>query len=616
MAGPWTLERGATVRPDGVVRFEVWAPHARTVAVVFPDAGNRAITLEALGGGAFDGRAAGIGPGTDYHYRLDGHRDYPDPASRWQPAGVHGPSRVVDWREFAWTDGDWRGRDTADLVLYELHVGTFTPAGTFAEAARRLAALRELGVTAVELMPVAQFPGRRNWGYDGVHLYAPADAYGGPGGLRRFVDAAHAADLAVVLDVVYNHLGPEGNTLAAFGPYFTDRYRTPWGPAFNFDGPGSDDVRRYVIDNARYWITEYHVDGLRLDAIHGIVDQSAVHVIRELTDAVHALGRALGRTVLVIAESDLNDPRVVRPPERGGYGCDAQWSDDFHHAVHAALTGERAGYYADFGGVEPVAKALRDRFVLDGAPSTFRGRRHGAPATDVPADRFVVAIQTHDQVGNRGRGERLSALVPFEALKLGAALLLLSPYVPLLFMGEEYGETNPFLYFTSHADPGLAAAVREGRRREFAAFEWADTLPDPQSPDTFAHSRLSWRWADDPPRAALRALYADLLALRRSEPALRPGAASLRVTLDARARWVATELAAPPARRLLAAFNLSDRAIVRPVSPAGRWRMLFSTDAPAYAAERDRSAAPRAGGPSPAATLGPWTAVVLREEAR
>jgi maltooligosyltrehalose trehalohydrolase len=611
----WTLERGATVQQDGAVHFAVWAPHARAVAVVSAAAGGPAVPLAGDGRGAFAATVPGFGPGTDYRLRLDGMHEYPDPVSRWQPAGVHGPSRVVDPRAFSWTDAAWRGREMADLILYELHVGTFTEAGTFAAAAERLPALRSLGVTAVELMPVAEFPGRRNWGYDGVHPYAPASPYGGPEELRRFVDAAHAADLAVVLDVVYNHLGPEGNTLAAFGPYFTDRYRTPWGPALNFDGPGSDEVRRYMIDNACYWITEYHVDGLRLDAIHGIVDQSAIHVVHELTAAVHAQGRALRRTTLVIAESDLNDPRVVREPERGGYGCDAQWSDDFHHAVHAALTGERSGYYADFGGVEPVAKTLRDRFVVDGRYSAFRDRHHGAPATDVPADRFVVAIQTHDQVGNRARGERLSALVPFQTQKLAAALLLLSPYVPLLFMGEEYGETNPFLYFTSHGDPALAEAVREGRRREFAAFEWSGGVPNPQSPDTFAQSRLSWSWADDPQRAALRALYRDLLALRRSEAPLRPGGATIRVTSDVGARWITMELAGSAGTRLSAAFNLSDHPVTASLPAAtGRWQPLLSTDAPAYAGRAPEP--PDLDGRGATLRLGPWSAMILREEPR
>jgi maltooligosyltrehalose trehalohydrolase len=370
MSAPWTLARGATVLRDGTTRVTVWAPHARRVDVVRPGGGRAGpIALAPAGGGVFSGVAADAPAGTDYAYRLDGTATLPDPVSRHQPAGVHGPSRVVDPATFRWTDGAWRGLDLDTLVLYELHVGTFTAAGTFAGATERLAQLRALGVTAVELMPVGEFPGARNWGYDGVHAYAPHSAYGGPDGLRRLVDAAHAAGLGVVLDVVYNHVGPEGNVLGRYGPYFTDRYRTPWGDAVNFDGPDSDEVRRYVLDNARYWITEYHLDGLRLDAVHAIYDFGARHILAELAAAVHAQAAALGRRVLVIAESALNDPRVVQPVAQGGWGLDAQWSDDFHHAVHGALTGERTGYYADYGDASHVAKALRDRFVLDGAYS-------------------------------------------------------------------------------------------------------------------------------------------------------------------------------------------------------------------------------------------------------
>ncbi|HEY7530674.1 MAG TPA: malto-oligosyltrehalose trehalohydrolase, partial [Gemmatimonadota bacterium] len=548
-AAPWTLERGARPLPDGSVRFETWAPRARAVSVRVERGGRGGSgtvdhPLEPLGGGVFGGVAPAARAGADYRLVLDG-RALADPVSRHQPAGVHGPSRVVDPAAFAWSDAGWRGREAAELVVCEIHVGTFTPDGTFEAAAAALPRLADVGFTAVELMPVAQFPGGRNWGYDGVLPYAAQDTYGGPEGLRRLVDAAHAAGLAVLLDVVYNHLGPEGNVLEAYGPYFTDRYRTPWGRAVNYDDAGSDEVRRYVVDNARHWIVEHHVDGLRLDAVHAIYDFGARHVLAELAEELHALGDTLGRRVLVVAESDLNDPRLVRPPARGGYGLDAQWSDDFHHAVHAALTGERAGYYGDFGGVEPVARALASRFVYAGQRSAYRGRRHGAPAADVPADRFVVAAQNHDQVGNRARGERLSCLVDADRLRLAAALLLLSPYVPLLFQGEEYGETNPFLYFTSHGDPALVEAVREGRRREFASFAWAGEVPDPQAEETFARSRIDPSRAGRPPHAGLLALHRELLRLRREEPALRPGAAAVVVTHDGDAEWVALRLGHP-----------------------------------------------------------------------
>jgi maltooligosyltrehalose trehalohydrolase len=518
-------------------------------------------------------------PGLDYFYRFDDGRMRPDPASRHQPRGVHGPSRIVDPRDFRWSDADWTGIPTAELVLYELHVGTFTERGDFGGAIERLSYLKELGINAIELMPVAEFPGHRNWGYDGVHLYAPHHSYGGPNGLKQLVDAAHREGLAVILDVVYNHLGPEGNYLGEFGPYFTDRYQTPWGPAVNFDGADSDAVRCYVIDNALYWITEFHLDGLRLDAVHAIFDFSARHILEELAHRVHGEASRLGRTVHVIAESDLNDPRLVRSQVYGGYGLDAQWNDDFHHAVHAALTGERAGYYGDFGQIGLVTKALADRFVLDGTYSPYRRRRHGAPARDVPADRFVVFVQNHDQVGNRAAGERLGTLVSFEAQKAAAAVLLLSPYVPMLFMGEEHGETSPFLYFVSHGERELVDAVREGRRREFAAFGWGGELPDPQDEDTFRRSRIDWHWRDDPRRSVVYELYHALLQLRREEPALQPGRARVEVADGCEAGWISLAYSAADGAALVAAFNLAPLPVVAVIPwSEGRWRLLISTE--------------------------------------
>jgi maltooligosyltrehalose trehalohydrolase len=528
-SGAWALERGATLLPGGGVRFAVWAPRAQRVDVrVHRDGGAADHPLAREADGIFAAAVADAGAGTDYQFVLDGGAPLPDPVSRAQPADVHGPSRVVDPAAHRWGDAGWRAPALADLVLYELHVGTFSDAGTFDGAIPHLAELRDLGVTAIEIMPVAEFPGARNWGYDGVHLYAPEWSYGGPDGLKRLVDAAHAAGLAVVLDVVYNHLGPEGNYLGAYGPYFTSEARTPWGDAVNFGGADSAEVRRFVIDNAAYWVTEYHIDGLRLDAIHGIVDASEPHLLAELVVRVRAAAAALGREVLLIAESDLNDARVVRPAAERGYGFDAQWSDDFHHAVHVALTGETRGYYGGFERPGLVAAALRDPFLR---PARAVGEEvaEWAPqppaTTGIPRERFVVAVQNHDQVGNRAAGDRLATLVPPEALRLAAALMLLSPYVPLLFMGEEYGETRPFQYFVSHTDPALVDAVRHGRRREFAGFGWGEAVPDPQDEATFARSKLDRARAATPEGRALRALYADLLRLRRTEPALRPGGA-------------------------------------------------------------------------------------------
>jgi len=571
-------------RPLGdATRFVVWAPRARELSVrvhTGSAAGDHPLARDERG--VFSGIVPGVKAGDDYAYRIDDGPERPDPASRWQPHGVHGASRVVDPDAFDWSDHAWTGIEMADYIIYELHVGTFTPEGTFDAVISRLPALRALGITAIEMMPVAQFPGERNWGYDGVELYAPQNSYGGPEALKRLVNAAHAEGLAVVLDVVYNHVGPEGNYLSEYAPYFTNVYRTPWGSAVNYDGPDSDEVRRFVIENACYWVADFHVDALRLDAIHGIFDFQARHILAELTARVHALAKELGRTVQVIAESDLNDPRLLRPVAQGGYAMDAQWSDDFHHAVHVALTGESAGYYegfAHYGDVEAVADALERRFVFQGQYAPHRRRRHGAPAIDVSADHFIISIQNHDQVGNRATGDRLSALVPPDALRLAAALLLLAPYVPMLFMGEEYGEVAPFLYFVSHSDPDLVQAVRRGRREEFASFGWTGEVPDPQSEETFARSRIHFELGNEGEHAKLRAMYRELLAIRREEPALRPGAARIGVRRDAGARWIAMRLDAPGARSLLAVFNLATSARTIPLASedGGVWCTRFTT---------------------------------------
>ena len=463
-------------------------------------------------------------PFDEYSLSLAGGPTRPDPRSHWQPRGVHGPSQVVNHEAFPWTDAGWAGTDLATAVIYELHVGTFTAEGTFEAAIDRLDHLVSLGVTAIELMPVNEFPGERGWGYDGVDLYAPHHAYGGPDGLKRLVDACHTRGLAVVIDVVYNHLGPAGNYLGEFGPYFTDRYNTPWGDAVNFDDAGSAEVRNFFIENALHWLEHYHADGLRLDAVHAIYDMSATHLLEELATRVDELEAQLGRSLWLIAESDLNDPKVVRPRDEHGFGIDAQWSDDLHHALHALLTGEREGYYSDFGDVADVAKALRDAFVYDGRESAFRGRRHGRPTDGLPGSRFLGYLQTHDQVGNRAVGERTSALMSADLLKVGAALVLTSPFVPMLFQGEEWGATTPFQYFTDHEDPALGRAVSEGRRREFEAFGWApDQVPDPQDPETFARSKLDWSELAEQPHADLFEWHRQLIRLRREVPALNDG---------------------------------------------------------------------------------------------
>jgi maltooligosyltrehalose trehalohydrolase len=483
------------------------------------------------------------GPGSDYGFLLDGQGPFPDPRSFWQPDGVHGLSRVVDHAAFRWTDGGFQAPPLGAALLYELHVGTFTPEGTFDAAIGKLDHLVHLGVTHVELMPVNEFPGARGWGYDGVGLFAPHHAYGGPDGLKRFVNACHARGLAVLLDVVYNHLGPSGNYLGRYAPYFSRRYTTPWGDAVNFDGPDSDEVRRFFCDNARMWLRDYHCDGLRLDAVHAICDTAAQPFLEQLALEVDALQAQLGRHLVLIPESDLNDPRLLWSRERGGYGLDAQWSDDFHHALHTVLTGERDGYYRDFGALSDLAQALRQAFVYDGRYSAHRRRRHGRAPTGLGGHRFVGYLQNHDQVGNRARGERLSHLVSLGRLKIGAALVLTSPFVPMLFQGEEWGASTPFQYFTDHQEPELAKAVREGRRREFAAFGWQpEDVPDPQAPETFQRSKLRWQELVHPPHAEILEWHRRLIRLRRAEPALSDGRLErVHTRWDEAARWFVLE---------------------------------------------------------------------------
>jgi maltooligosyltrehalose trehalohydrolase len=501
--------------------FHVWAPHAKSVDAVLAD---RRIPLARDSRGWWSAEAAEAGPATDYEYSLDGGKPVPDPRSPWQPYGVHGASRTVDHSAFEWSVRSWQPPPLSSAVIYELHVGTFTPRGTFESAIERLSYLKDLGITHVEIMPVAEFPGNRGWGYDGVDLFAPHHAYGGPDGLKKLVDACHAAGLAVLLDVVYNHLGPDGNYLSLFGPYFTQQHHTPWGEAVNLDGAGSVEVRRFLCDNALMWLRDYHVDGLRLDAIHAIFDSSAIHFLEQLSREVEDLAAATGRHFSLIAESDLNDPRVVTPREANGYGFDAQWSDDFHHALHTLLTGEHAGYYADFGRTEDLAAALKDVFVYGGRESAHRGRAHGKPLRGLSAHRFVAAMQNHDQVGNRAKGDRIGALAGAARQKIGAAILLCGPSIPLLFQGEEFGASTPFLYFTNHSDPELSAAVSKGRREEFASFGWKpDAVPDPQDAATFEASRLRWKEIEEPEHRDLLDWYRNLIALRRSTPALTGG---------------------------------------------------------------------------------------------
>jgi maltooligosyltrehalose trehalohydrolase len=583
----WELRFGARPLADGGTEFRVWAPLAKSLEVKLVGESARAFPLGRAGGGVFEARVEGVGAGRDYFYVVDGERERPDPVSRSQPSGVHGPSRVVAPDTFEWTDGAWRGLALKEFVIYELHAGAFTPEGTFDAVIEKLPHLKSLGVTAVELMPVAEFPGGRNWGYDGAHLYAPQSTYGGPEGLKRLVDACHREGLAFVLDVVYNHLGPEGNYAGEFMPLYSDKHKSPWGAGLNFDGAESDGVRRYFIDNALYWLTEFHVDALRLDAVHEIMDTRPRHLLEELSEEFHAQARALGRRAHLIAESDLNDVRVIKPSTEGGHGIDAQWSDDFHHSLHALLTNTSRGYFSDFGRVADLAKAVGHGFVYDGARrSVYRKRLHGTPSVERPGEQFVVCIQNHDQIANAYWGDRLSRLLRPEQQRLAALVLLCgAPNVPMLFMGEEWAERAPFLYFTSHTDVELGRAVRRGRMEEYDSFvrgegETESTLggfADPQSEITFVRSKLDWELLNKSPHAEALTFYRDALAARRATPALSNcDKTRTRVSFDEDGRRLTIERGDASGSRATLLCNLSTDARAFTI-PEGAWRLAVWT---------------------------------------
>jgi maltooligosyltrehalose trehalohydrolase len=551
--------------------MRVWAPNAHEVTLHSSD---QVLAMTKETGGWWHVDAPFVHHGLDYAFAVDGNGPFPDPRSPWQPNGIHGFSRWVDHSVFKWTDAGWQQPPLGSAVIYELHLGTFTPEGTCEAAVGRLDHLVELGITHVELMPVAQFSGDRGWGYDGVDLYAPHQAYGGPEGLKRLVDACHHRGLAVLLDVVYNHLGPAGNYLNQFGPYFTDRYATPWGEAVNFDEQDSHEVRQFFIDNAVMWLQDYHFDGLRIDAVHAILDTSAIHFLEALASAVKNLEATLGRHLVLIAESDLNDPRVIRSPAVGGYGIHAQWNEDFHHALHAVLTGETQGYYQDFGTLAQLAKVLTRGLVYDGCYSAYRRRCHGRPATGISGTRFVGCLQNHDQVGNRALGERTSRLLSPGLLKIGAALVLTSPFVPMLFQGEEWGASSPFLYFTDHREPELGAAVKRGRQKEFAAFGWeAEKVPDPQAEETFAQSRLNWEELQEENSRHMLAWHQSLIALRRRLSPLTDGEIErVSVLFDETARWL-TMTRGP----VQVACNFAETARTIPCTDAKDKKMVLSS---------------------------------------
>ena len=524
--------------------ISIWAPNAKRIQAKVDDA---TFPMTPQPGGYWHTVVESAHHGSDYAFLVDDDpHAYPDPRSPWQPNGVHAASRIYDHSLFPWNTAQWNVPALADAVIYELHIGTFTTEGTFDAAIAHLPYLKDLGVTHVEVMPVASYPGQCGWGYDGVSLYAPQEYYGGPDGLKRFVDACHTTGLAAVLDVVYNHFGPSGNYTGVFGPYILHEHETPWGGVVNLDGEHSAQVRRYFIDNALMWLRDYRFDALRLDAIHALLDKSPVHFLAQLSTEVAELSRLLGRPLQFIAESDLNDPVVVTPRAQGGYGMDAQWSDDFHHALHAVLTGEQQGYYADFGSVAQLAKSLCSAYVYDGQLSPSRHRPHGQPASGLSSDRFLGYIQNHDQIGNRAQGERIHAIAGMDAARLAAALVLTSPFIPLIFQGEEFAASAPFLYFADHEEVELRRAVSEGRRKEFAGFAWGGEVPDPENPETFFRSRLPWNELDPADSAnehhAMLRWYRRLLQLRREEPALRDtDLAHVHTTFDETARWLVVQ---------------------------------------------------------------------------
>ena len=551
--------------------FEVWAPRAGTMEVKI---GNNKFPMEKKSRGYWSAAVEEAGPGTDYGFVMDSlEPPLPDPRTQWQPHGVHGESRVVDHAAFAWSDSGWQAPPLSSALIYELHLGTFTPEGTLKAAEGRLDYLKDLGVTHIELMPLANFPGRRGWGYDGVDLYAIFNAYGEPHDLKHFVDACHGKGLAVLLDVVYNHLGPVGNYLSKFGPYFTASHSTPWGDAVNFEEAGASEVRCFLIDNALMWLRDYHMDGLRLDAVHAFNDRSAIHFLEQITREVKRLEAAMGKHFVLIAESDLNDPRIVKAEEAGGYGLDAQWSDDFHHALFSVISGERAGYYADFGSLAQLAKSLRCVFVYDGNYSEYRQRNHGRQVVGLSGHRFVGFVQNHDQVGNRAQGERVSHEAGEGRAKIAAALVLTAPFVPMLFQGEEFGASAPFLYFTDYDNPELGRMISEGRKREFVSFGWApEQIPDPQDEQTFNQSKLNWAELTEQPHASLLQWHKDLIRLRHEWSELSDGNLNaVAVRFDEQAQWLMLERGS-----LRIACNLGQAAVDMEVG--NRAQLLLASD--------------------------------------
>lgn len=573
---------GATYIGDNKTEFWVFAPFVQQVAVNILKPVEQRILLTPQHRGYHHGIVENVEPGATYQFSFNG-QEFADPASRFQPDGVFGPSQVVD-PQFEWTDHDWHGLRLTHYIIYECHVGVITSEGTFKAIIPLLDDLCDLGITALEIMPIAQFCGKRNWGYDGVFPFAPQNTYGSPQDLKELVNACHQKGLAVILDVIYNHMGPEGNILGNYGPYFTDRYKTPWGSAINFDGPYSDAVRYFFLQNACMWLREYHFDALRLDALHSIFDYSAYHFLAELSDHVHRLAHQSNRHIYLIAESALNDAKLIRTHQNGGYAIDSQWNDDFHHALHALLTQEKYGYYLDFGGIEQMIKALREGYVLTGQYSQYWLCRHGGSSESIPAEKFVVFSQNHDHVGNRLLGERLSQLVNFEQTKLAAAMVLLSPFIPLLFMGEEYAETAPFLYFTDYQNPVLIQAVSEGRKADLKSQFGSDTTPNPQEESSFFSSKMNWNLRGQDPHNSLYRFYQKLIQLRKTIPGLKiTSKNNYHVESSPQQKIIFLRRWDEDDHETFIIFNFMDQesSVLNPV-PAGIWRKILDSADPEW----------------------------------
>jgi len=572
---------GAQYKGNRRCEFTVWAPLKKEVQVEILSNPGRITALHPDEEGYWRAECEGVSHGDHYLFKLGEGKSLPDPASHFQPQGVHGPSQVIDHHLFTWSDEAWRGIPLSEMIMYELHVGTFTPEGTLDAIIPRLGDLQNLGINTIELMPIAQFPGDRNWGYDGVYLFSVQNSYGGPDGLKKLVDACHQRGLALILDVVYNHLGPEGNYIGQLGPYFTEKYQTPWGAALNFDDAYSDGVHNFFIENVLHWFREYHLDALRLDAIHAIMDRGANPFLMKLAEKTDELARRTGRRHALIAESDLNDAKIIKPRDLGGYGIHAQWCDDFHHALHTLLTHEKQGYYMDFGTSGQLRTAYRNGFIYTGQFSSYRKRSHGNSSKDRPADQFVVYSQNHDQIGNRPNGKRLSERVSFENLKLAAGVVLLSPYIPMLFMGEEYAENSPFLYFVSHSEPGLISAVRKKRKEEFQALGWNEDPPDPQGKETFLKSKIHWDKREKGQHKMMLEFYQALLDSRKQVPALRNLNKDQMEVWGNDAQQILYVHRWSNQSQVLMVFNFSqwDRALELPPAPEGEWeKKLDSAD--------------------------------------